>query len=211
MESNVQRREPEPIFEFVGGHLCLDFANTIRGLRGRPGEGVTNYPSLVSWSRQAGLISESEAQVLLSLAQRAETQAFAVSERAYALRKAIHGIFTAIAVGEQPTESDLEALNREGEQAMAGARLRMTADGFGWYWPKREGALDQMLGPLARSAAMLLTSAERTLVRRCANERCRWLFIDATKNHRRQWCTTTGCGNYVRVRRHRQRSKEKLA
>ncbi|MBO0779851.1 MAG: CGNR zinc finger domain-containing protein [Ktedonobacteraceae bacterium] len=69
-----------------------------------------------------------------------------------------------------------------------------------------------MLGPLARSAATLLTSARWRLVRQCANAtRCQWLFVDTTKNHRRQWCRVAVCGNNVRVRLHRERRRNETA
>ena len=84
-------------------------------------------------------------------------------------------------------------------------RVVVTADGFGLEWRKEADAFDQMLAPVVRSATTLLTSAERQLVRECANEQCHWLFVDTTKNHRRRWCRTTGCGNVMRVRKHRER------
>jgi predicted RNA-binding Zn ribbon-like protein len=98
-------------------------------------------------------------------------------------------------------------LNVEVEQGMAGAHIIVTTHGYDLAWRKDEQALDQMLGPIARSAAVALTSAERGLVRQCASDTCGWLFVDATKNHRRQWCSMTACGNRARVRRHRQRQR----
>lgn len=211
MSAIVPGKEAEPLFEFIAGQVCLDFANTIRGLRGNPGKGITSYSTLVSWSRQAGIIHEVEAKALLSLAEDAREQTDAILQRAYAFREATHSIFAAIVVGKEPAEMDLEALNREITLAMTGAIVKMLQDGFVWHWHTREDALDQMLGPLARSAATLLLSSERLLVRQCANEQCRWLFVDTTRNHRRQWCTTAGCGNYIRVQRHRQRKRQEVS
>jgi predicted RNA-binding Zn ribbon-like protein len=201
----------DPEFVFIGEDLCLDFANTVGGL---PPDSITqdrltNYARLVAWGQQAKLTSESEAQLLLHKAERAPVEASAILERAHVLREAIYGIFTALAEGMQPTDSDLDLLNREVGWGMAGARVVVTSDGFEWEWRKEAGAFDQMLGAVARSAGMLLTSAERQYVRQCANESCHWLFVDTTKNHRRRWCRTTGCGNMVRVRNHRERQQGK--
>ena len=205
----------QPTFDFIGGYLCLDFANTIIGLPPDSilQERLTSYPDLVAWSQQANLTSESEAQVLLHKAENNPVEAAATLERARAIRKAICGIFTAVAEGTQPTGRDLDLFNRELERAMAGPRLIVTTDGFGLEWRKQEGAFDQMLAPVVRSAATLLTSAQRQLVHQCANEDCTWLFVDTTKNHRRKWCRTTGCGNVMRVRKYRERrrSEEKSA
>lgn len=208
MDPIASKTQPEARFEFIGGSVCLDFANTVAGLRGGLSqEGVTSYTHLISWGRQASLITKSEAEALLRKAERDDVAVVAVLERAYALREAIYRIFAAIAAGGQPAGDDLETLNRELGKGTAGAHVIVTTDGFGWEWRKDEDALDQILGPLARSTATLLTSAERNLVRQCASASCGWLFVDATKNHRRQWCTTTGCGNKARVRRHRQRQR----
>lgn len=195
-------------FAFIGGQMCLDFVNTVGGIRGGLAqETLTGYADLVAWSLQARLLTEAEARLLLQAEQGAALEAAAVLERAYTLREALYRIFTALVNGAAPATDDLDALNRELEQGMAGARVIATADGFAWAWRSDEQALDQMLGPVARSTATLLTSEERKRLRQCASETCGWLFVDTTKNHRRQWCSMTGCGNKARVRRHRRRQR----
>jgi len=32
--------------------------------------------------------------------------------------------------------------------------------------------------------------------------RCRWLFLDTTKNRSRRWCSTEGCGTDVKKERY---------
>ncbi len=161
LDSNATTIEPE--FDFIGGYLCLDFANTVGGLPpdSSSQERLTSYPQLVAWSQQAKLTSESEAHVLLRKAESAQLEAAAILERAHAIREAIYGIFAAVAQGMQPTGSDLDLLNRELERAMAGPRVMVTTDGFGLEWRKEEGAFDQMLAPVARSAAMLANAPMR--------------------------------------------------
>ena len=45
-------------FELLGGRLCLDFANTVSGMRGTdPRDRLSDYLDLVAWGRQAGAIS----------------------------------------------------------------------------------------------------------------------------------------------------------
>jgi predicted RNA-binding Zn ribbon-like protein len=199
-------------WEFVGGQVCLDFANTVGGLRGAGAvahEYLPGYADLVAWSQQAGLLSAGEAAALLETATHSPGEAAAALERAYALREVIYRLFDALTADAAPAAADLDALNGEIEQGMAGAHIVAAAEGFRLAWRSAEGALDQMLGPIARSAATLLTSAELGLLRQCASETCGWLFLDTTKNHRRQWCTMAGCGNRARVQRHRQRNSEK--
>ncbi len=44
-------------FEFIGGSVCLDFTNTVGGVRGGHfREGLMRYTDLVRWSRQAVLL-----------------------------------------------------------------------------------------------------------------------------------------------------------
>jgi predicted RNA-binding Zn ribbon-like protein len=50
-------------------------------------------------------------------------------------------------------------------------------------------ALDQLLWPVARDAAVFLTSANLSRLRACGNLRCRWVFRDGT----RRWCSMAVC------------------
>jgi predicted RNA-binding Zn ribbon-like protein len=208
MNPLVSGAQLSPDVEFIGGALCLDFANTVGGLRGAVAyEYLTSYANLVAWSQQAGLLNEGEARRLLEAAARAPGEAAAALERAIVLREVIYRLFAALAAGAAPAAADLDALNHAIERGMLGAHLMAMAEGFRLAWRAEEHALDPMLGPIARSAATLLTSAELGLLRQCASETCGWLFVDTTKNHRRQWCSMTGCGNRARVQRHRQRQR----
>jgi len=54
----------------------------------------------------------------------------------------------------------------------------------------------QMLG---ESAASLLCDGDFSRVKECSNSGCGAFFYDTSKNRGRRWCTTTGCGNRMRV------------
>jgi hypothetical protein len=43
-------------------------------------------------------------------------------------------------------------------------------------------------------------------LRACANPRCRFVFLDRSRNRSRIWCESAVCGNRVRVGRHRRRA-----
>jgi predicted RNA-binding Zn ribbon-like protein len=201
----------EAEFEFIGGNLALDFANTWGGL---PAESpsqdrLLRYRDLVNWAKEANLNNEQDTNRLLQNAKKREKEAAKILERALNLREAIREIFLALARDEQPSKNELALLNKELEQGMAGARVIPSEKGFRLEWLKEEDALDQMLAPVVRSAAELLTSEELEHLKKCGNPQCRWLFVDTTKNHRRQWCKTSGCGNVMRVRKHRERQQGK--
>src|SRR5688500_15017985 len=110
-------------FEFIGGNLCLDFANSWGGLPADSitQERLTTYPRLLDWSLQAGLISEDKALLLLSNSEKSKKEALATLERALKLRESLREIFLALTRGEQPSEKDFRLLNTELEQGMAGA------------------------------------------------------------------------------------------
>lgn len=190
-------------FELVGGDLSLDFANTV-GSHGsdEPNEHLTGYPELVAWSRQAGILSNRAAQRLVQEAARRPKEARQVLANAIGLREALYRIFSAVSEGVAPKATDLDTLNSALSLALAHVRIVTSEQGFAWDWPRDEDALDQMLWPVARSAADLLTSTERSKVRECANKTCGWLFVDTSKNHSRLWCSMSDCGNRAKARRH---------
>ncbi|MBB6669132.1 CGNR zinc finger domain-containing protein [Cohnella nanjingensis] len=55
------------------------------------------------------------------------------------------------------------------------------------------------------SFARLLTDGEPKRLKICENDRCKWIFYDASKNKSRKWCDHGICGNLMNVRRHRER------
>ena len=196
-------------FEFVGGDLCLDFTNTMGGKRGvAPREYLNSYADFVSWCRQAGLLDSSKAQTLARRAARRVQDSAAALRRAIALRETIYRIFGALALDEPPQASDLEQLNAHLSSSLGRLRLARSRKGFTWSWAEKDESLDQPLGPIARSAADLLTSPhllER--VRQCEGDSCGWLFVDSTKNHSRRWCVMSDCGNVAKVRRFRLKQR----
>jgi hypothetical protein len=82
---------------------------------------------------------------------------------------------------------------------LATARYRLDADGrlvaVGSGWQRFVASLLPALLGLAEVGPRL---------RRCANPRCGWLFVDESRNQSRHWCSSRTCGNRDRVNRHRR-------
>ena len=196
-------------FQFVGGDLCLDFTNTMGGKRGvAPREYLNSYADFVSWCRQAGLLDSSKAQALARSAARRSQDSAAALRRAIALRETIYRIFVALASDQSPQSADLDQLNCELGGHLGRLRVGPAGKGFHWTWAEADHALDQPLGPIARSAAELLTCPPLLgRVRQCGGETCGWLFLDTSKNHSRRWCVMSDCGNVAKVRRFRLRNR----
>ncbi|MGH9847523.1 MAG: CGNR zinc finger domain-containing protein, partial [Blastocatellia bacterium] len=122
-----------------------------------------------------------------------------------ALRGAIYRICAAFIHRAQPRAADLDLLNQELNVAHGRVRLGLAEENFVWEWTDTKNALDQMLWRVADSAAEMLTMDDLTRLGECPGEDCGWLFVDASKNSRRQWCDMQTCGNLAKVRRFRQR------
>jgi predicted RNA-binding Zn ribbon-like protein len=195
--------------ELVGGHLCLDFANTVSTrAEGLGQEYLSTYGDLVAWSRHSLVLSEDEASALMDQAVGQPERAAAALERAIALREALYRTVLAMVEGRDPDRADLSQVNAALHGALAHLALVPSADGFEWTWILDEGDLGRMLWPIARSAAELLTSEALGRVRQCARPGCDWLFVDMSKNHSRRWCSMAMCGSRIKARRYyRRRTK----
>jgi predicted RNA-binding Zn ribbon-like protein len=196
--------------ELIGGRLCLDFANTVstRGEAERR-EYLSSYEELVRWGQHTSILEHEAAEMLLCHATRHPELAAAALERALGLRETIYRVFSAIAEGREAGRRDLGALDAVLRQALCHLKIAPSQSGFDWAWDVEEDDLDQILWPIARSAADLLTSEDVGLVGQCAREGCDWLFVDLSKNRSRRWCTMAVCGSRVKARRYYQRKREK--
>jgi predicted RNA-binding Zn ribbon-like protein len=194
--------------DLVGGKLCLDFTNTFEPRLGDyRSDYLASYADLVRWARHAGSLIEEEAQRLLLEAEDKPSEAMAAFERAVALRETVYRVFSAVARGEEPESSDLDALSAAHLGALAHCHIMRTADGFGWARVTSEDKLDKLespLWPVVFSATELLTSGYLERVKECPPEEggCGWLFYDMSKNRSRRWCDMAECGSRVKMRRY---------
>ena len=185
----------------VGGHLALDFVNTVEGEPdGEPGfEFLRGYGDVVAWSERVGVLSEEEAGRLALEAKRKPEEAEAVYLDTLTLRDALCGVFRAVAEDREPPIESLEVLGRYECEALSHGKLAPGDHGFRWEWTD-EGELAGILWPVAHAATELLTSGSLDRLKRCAH--CRWVFLDESRNHSRRWCTMEVCGTHEKVRRY---------
>lgn len=194
-------------FEFVGGSVALDFANTLGGTHTAPThEHLVEHKDLVEFGRSAGTITQLQARRLNEEAGRQPARAAVVLRRAITLREAIWRVFDAFAKNARAEPRDLAMIHEEELAALRHARFEQSASGVDYGWSD-ELLLDRPLWTISRSAADLLRSKELARVRECGSETCEWLFIDKSRNHSRRWCDMNDCGNAAKVRRFRQRQR----
>ncbi len=197
----------EPL-QLVGGALSVDFVNTVGDRKAEAAkEHLADYEDLVAWSRDAGILNSRAAQHLHEEAASREKEAARVYRRALALREVLYRIFFASATGGKPQAADIAALNEILAEALSHGRLTGAEQGYAWDWKDDENGLAQMLYPIARSAAEMLTSGDLARLRECQDDECGWLFVDTSKNHSRRWCSMEDCGNRAKARRHYRRAR----
>lgn len=185
--------------------VCLDFANTLcwRG-SAAPSESLKEFGDLVRWlARSAGVRPASAA----AWSHRNPREAEALFARAKAIREAIYSIFSAFAQGTPPRDRDMAVLARALAEAPQRAHLVRSRTGFAWRIEERMSA-PALLAPVLWSAGDLVLEAARRRIRLCADARCRWLFIDGSKNGTRRWCDMKSCGNRAKAQRHYAKVKE---
>jgi predicted RNA-binding Zn ribbon-like protein len=190
--------------------LCLDFANTVhnRPVPAHRQDRLTDYSALVAWGSQTGVLTTRQARDLLHDATARPAAALRALRDGVRLREAIHGIFAAAAARRPPRRKDLRTLNAFVAEASHHLRIAVAADAFRWEWTNRRNeAFQQVLWPIARSAADLLTSDRLRSVRECEAEPCGWLFLDNSHSQRRRWCDMRLCGNRAKVRRFYDRQR----
>ncbi|MCI0665052.1 MAG: CGNR zinc finger domain-containing protein [Acidobacteria bacterium] len=212
------RERPAARMKLVGGRLCLDFVNTVGGWKRDPGgerndpfamvaraDKLVDYLDLAAWGQHSGVLSENEALALARAARQREREAAATLRRAVALRGAIYGISVGIIKRVEARLSDIDLLNRELSIAHGHVRLGEGQDNFVWEWMDKKNGFDHVIWRIADSAAEMLTTDDLGRLRECPGDNCGWLFLDTSKNSRRQWCDMQTCGNLAKVRRFRRR------
>jgi predicted RNA-binding Zn ribbon-like protein len=195
----------------MGGNPALDFVDTIGGMLvdeiDPEDEFLREYEDLVELGLKTGTLSERSARRLRRAARERPDEAEAVLARAREKRELIDAVFRPLSAGEEPPAEALAALRDFGSEALARCELAPADDGFACSWEHRDD-LDAPLWPIAHAALELLTEGPLDRIKTCG--RCRWLFLDTTKNHSRRWCSTEGCGTdetkerYVARRRARR-------
>jgi predicted RNA-binding Zn ribbon-like protein len=174
--------------------LFLDFANTVELTNGVPEDGVPDGRSLRTWLLDRSLIS-------------GRTAASAVDgdlTEFQRLRALLREAVARVAVGRAPSRPQLRALNDVLRTGAHHHELRRDDDGHFTFEPVGDG-LAQARAAIAGSLAHYLADHDVGRLRVCANDGCRWLFVDHSPAGRRRWCDMRTCGNRAKVARHRAR------
>jgi predicted RNA-binding Zn ribbon-like protein len=178
--------------------LCLAFANTRywRGSEPAATESLLQPKDLGNWLAANAPLPKRHAEL------------DALFTDALRLREAIYRIFLAIGEGGPPPARDLDVFNSA--LAQTPRRLGISARGgaYSWVVAAPSASLGGVLAPVIWSAADLLSRANERRIRCCANDKCRWVFVDRSKAGTRRWCDMNSCGNRAKAHRHYAKTRK---
>lgn len=206
----VDQRPQEFQFDLSGGHLALDFANTIsrRDSHDKTVEHLHNYSDLIAFARQSQVIVADEAETLQRKAESQPRHAAQILRVSVALREATFRAFLNLAHEKSVATEDLQLIDASATDALQHRHLVRSDGSYEWQWDG-EPVLERILWRIAEAAAALLTSSDLAKVRECEASDCYWLFLDNSRNRSRRWCTMSACGNREKARRHYRRRRSR--
>ena len=186
--------------------LCLEFANTL-SWRGSdpPSEALRDLDDLLAWCASAGAQDDAVIDRLGSWWRAQPAQGAEVFSEAIGLREVMYRVLSG-----EPASADLGRINDALRATPQRKRLERDGDGYAWQTEEAMPSTTTLLAPVLWSAGDLLTRPEVRRVRQCANDRCRWLFLDDSKNASRRWCSMSMCGNRAKAHRHYLRTRHCL-
>lgn len=125
------------------------------------------------------------------------------------LRTTMRRMVETIVHGEDITSEDLAQLNRVMAMAPSHPRLELQENVFRLEQVNDTSGWNLVMARIVESFADLLVYQDVRRLKICDNPDCRWVYYDQSRNRVRRWCDDKACGNLMKVRRFRERQKEK--
>jgi len=174
----------------VGGRTCLDFLNTANWASDGKiaDERLESVQDLAIWCTAAGL-----KDVIMPSDER-------IQEDVLEFRNTLRNIVVTLIRSDEPISSDVEDFNR----------IATRTETYQLLKPALHGLVFNPQITLTKAISLLAVSLlgdvnEIGRVKMCPSDKCGWLFLDESKNRRRQWCAMDLCGNRAKARRHYRR------
>jgi predicted RNA-binding Zn ribbon-like protein len=194
------RRHP---FKLVGGHPALDFINTVHDWNvSEPHDYLSEFADAIRFGKAVGLADD--------LFPRQRIPRLELT-RLRELRALLKRIFQTRLSGQAPNNMDLGKLSTDLAEAARASRLIVANRRSPQVRVTREITAEKAGVALLRlriveAAATLLVSDAMRRVKSCPT--CGWLFLDASKNRSRRWCSMDTCGAVAKARRYYRRLKD---
>ncbi len=166
------------------------------------GDALASFDAYVRWLRDAAVIHQERAALLLRRAPLQPAGATAALLEARRMRAALALLTEPSLPASRGRDPALAELNRVlGRTAGMRQIVAQGAQGFAWEFVPTGDAFAGLLLPVVESATDSLVRGELARVARCAAPDCRRAFLDRSKNRTRRWCAMAGCGNRAKQRR----------
>jgi len=194
-------------FQFVGYYNCLDFVNTeFTKEGGRRRDSLLSFGDLIDWLGESRLLNRAQLQNAPKLWGSGHAME-RIFQDALALRRALLAMAEKLATRRPVPSASLQVINKAIGKCPARVLLARNSGRFEETTRLDLCEPEQLMVPIAQSASDLLCRGDLALVKRCANPACGTFFYDTSKNHTRRWCSTTECGNRMRVAAHYRRRR----
>jgi predicted RNA-binding Zn ribbon-like protein len=191
-ETHDGRPEPSPEAD-----LFIEFANTLHIHDGVPDDRVASADTLRGWLTDRSLVGLETSLASIEGALPAFRD----------LRALIHDVTERLVDDGRPTARQVQRLNRVLRDGLHYHRLQPANGGSHFTIGQVGDELDQARSAIAGSLAHYVADHDVERLRICANDGCRWRFLDRSPAGRRRWCDMRTCGNRAKVARHRARRR----
>lgn len=191
--------------------LFADFANTLSHTRGVAHDDIPDVDALLTWLRDNALISERGRATEAARLRRSPEEAAQRLARFDDLRLLLHRLSAELAAEGNPSPDSVTELNHVLREGLHYHQLRREPDGTRYAVSQVGDRLDQARAAIASSFAHFVADDAPDRLRVCANDACRWIFIDRSPTGRRRWCDMRTCGNQAKAARHRARARGRRA
>jgi predicted RNA-binding Zn ribbon-like protein len=186
--------------------LSIDFVNTKYWREtDEPIETFATIEDVLAWCRSNAGIPASMVDVFRARYLRDDAMALA---GAIDLRETLYRLYLANAESAEPDKRDLTALREYLSGAAPRNELSRASGRYEWVVDEEHCDLTGLLSPVLWSATDLLGGTRLGKLKRCANDQCKWLFVDDSKNGSRRWCSMSSCGNRAKAHRHYYRKSD---
>jgi predicted RNA-binding Zn ribbon-like protein len=185
----------------------FDFLNTDDLENGSRVERLPTLDSALEWFVGRGVIHGEGADRVRAMTASAPDLAARDLRRIHGVRAALREVADAIVEERPPRDGALDTVNRA-LHARQVIELVPVEDGCVSVDHRHVGdPIDDALARLVDPLVLELTTGQPERIRICDNDRCRWVFYDASRTGRRRWCDMATCGNRAKAARHRARTK----
>jgi predicted RNA-binding Zn ribbon-like protein len=204
---------------FISGSLGIDFLNSVAIPVDTVVEWIGNGKDFIDWLKQAGLLTTKDISLIRSNFSPAELDQIAL--RARELREWFRDFvkthrgnaLSPRVLTKLGPLNELLSLDQIFWSIVPGSASDRDMNGnpsplsFGLRQQRRWRTPESVLAPVAEELAKVICSLNFKHIKGCEGKTCVLLFYDATRRHKRRWCSMAVCGNRAKQEAFRKRTK----